>query len=672
MRIDHGRETTSKSPPRNGFMARLLRDARGNTLAIVGAALVPLAGVIGSGVDMSRAYMAKTRLQSACDAASLAGRRVMTNDTMNETVRAEAVRFFNFNFPQRLYDTQPFTPVVDRPSAGTVRVTASTRIPTAIMQLFGFTTLPIDVTCDASLNFVNTDVLLVLDTTGSMLQNVNGNATSTLSAQKITALRDAVLALYDELRPIQTQLEANGLRLRYGIVPYSSAVNVGGIIREASPNYMAENAEYQTRVANYSTPVHTPTVGTPEPAVVQQYSSTITQSDCDKYGRNVAFGSFSASATTGGGPAPTPTWTRTFSNNEALGQDWGWDGTTGSGSNKKGKCRRRYVETDTTYVTEYRFTNWSYEGESIDVSAFRNANSVTMATASGTGNPGGTMPAAGTYDMLELAAQGTGVTTTTLNWSRRCIMERDTVSTITSSSGYSIPSGAFDLNINLIPSNDETRWRPFLPNLTWLRSAGSSARTTARKVNGDNTTEPFSEEDDSYWACPSAARRLAAFSRTDMETYVNGLEAVGGTYHDIGMLWGARLISPSGIFADSPDTFNSMPVSRHIIFMTDGQLAPNTNTYTTYGIEQNDMRITGSSSAPNQHDRHLQRFKMICNATKSMNVSIWVVAFATSLTPELVECASNSNQASISANRDALIARFREIGSNIGALRLVN
>ena len=63
---------------RKGFLTRLARDVRGNTLAIVGAALVPLAGMIGSGVDMSRAYMAKTRLQSACDAAALAGRRVMT------------------------------------------------------------------------------------------------------------------------------------------------------------------------------------------------------------------------------------------------------------------------------------------------------------------------------------------------------------------------------------------------------------------------------------------------------------------------------------------------------------------------------------------------------------------------------------------------------------------
>ena len=93
--------------------------------------------------------------------------------------------------------------------------------------MFGFTTLPLDVTCDASLNFVNTDVMLVLDTTGSMDDDINGNSTSNDANRKITALRDAVMALYDELRPIQTQLEANGLRLRYGVVPYSTTVNVG-------------------------------------------------------------------------------------------------------------------------------------------------------------------------------------------------------------------------------------------------------------------------------------------------------------------------------------------------------------------------------------------------------------------------------------------------------------
>src|SRR3954471_11530074 len=103
------REKAAEARRLGGFLVRLARDSRGNTLAIVGAALVPLAGMIGSGVDMSRAYMAKTRLQSACDAAALAGRRVMTNDVMNDAVRDEARRFFNFNFRQNLYQTESFT-----------------------------------------------------------------------------------------------------------------------------------------------------------------------------------------------------------------------------------------------------------------------------------------------------------------------------------------------------------------------------------------------------------------------------------------------------------------------------------------------------------------------------------------------------------------------------------
>ena len=57
------------------LLARLLHDHKGNVLAIVGAGLVPLTIMIGSGVDLSRAYMAKSKMQSACDAASLAARR---------------------------------------------------------------------------------------------------------------------------------------------------------------------------------------------------------------------------------------------------------------------------------------------------------------------------------------------------------------------------------------------------------------------------------------------------------------------------------------------------------------------------------------------------------------------------------------------------------------------
>jgi Flp pilus assembly protein TadG len=651
MHKSDGRAGGASPANRMGFLNRLRRDSRGNTLAILGAALVPLAAMIGSGVDMSRAYMAKTRLQSACDAAALAGRRVMTNDQLTDAVRDEARRFFNFNFEQGLYDTRPFTPVVERPQSGTIRVSASTRIPTSIMRIMGFESMPLNVTCDASLNFVNTDVMLVLDVTGSMAESLNGS-------QKIVSMRDAVMALYDELAPIQSQLESNGMRLRYGVVPYSSTVNVGALIRGVNPAFIADNATYSSRAANY-TEAHYTYVGTPqppEPPVTQIYGASISQSDCDKYGRNVSFSGFSPSATTGGGPAPTRTWTRTFSNDESADVDWGWSGSSDTSGNSRA-CRRRYVETDTTYqtVTHYESTGWTYKSESVNVSEYKLGNPITIAAADD-----GQANVSGVYDPLEIPTAVTGASTTTIRWNG-CIEERQPAAanliTPTGPASLAIPATAYDLDINLIPNNDQTRWRPMLPGAVYRRTAGTGPQTSGTLMSA---------------ACPAAAVRLAAFTRSAMQNYVNALQPTGSTYHDIGMIWGARMISNGGIFADSPDTFNSMPVARHIIFMTDGQMDTDNSIYAFHGIERNDQRVSGMSfpSEAELNGRHMQRFKMICNAAKSLNISIWVIAFGTTLSSEMQQCASNANQASTISDRAALIARFRQIGSNIGALRL--
>ena len=260
-----------------------------------------------------------------------------------------------------------------------------------------------------------------------------------------------------------------------------------------------------------------------------------------------------------------------------------------------------------------------------------------------------------------MAENATGTNTTSVSWNG-CIEERQPAnpSLITSSTpaNLAIPATAYDLDINLIPTNDATRWRPMFPDAVYRRTAGSTSATSGTHMDGA--------------ACPAAARRLAAWNRGDMQSYVNALTPTGSTYHDIGMIWGARLLSSGGIFADSPDTFASMPVARHIIFMTDGQMDTANDIYAFQGIERNDMRISGQSS-PSESElngRHLQRFRMICNAAKSLNISIWVIAFGTTLTTDMTNCASNANQAATISNRDALIAKFREIGNNIGALRL--
>jgi hypothetical protein len=270
----------------------------------------------------------------------------------------------------------------------------------------------------------------------------------------------------------------------------------------------------------------------------------------------------------------------------------------------------------------------------------------------------GYMETPGVYDATELGANGQQMATSSVTWNG-CIEERETVNTITPTTAISpVPTNAYDLDVNLIPSNDHERWRPMFPALVYSRSAGSTSATSGSSLAST--------------ACPAAAVRLTAWNRANLLSYVNALNPTGSTYHDNGMRWGVRMLSSGGIFADSPDNFNAMPVSRNIIFLTDGQMDTDSGIYSSYGIEKNDMRISGMSnpSESELNGRHATRFRMMCNTAKSMNISIWVIALGTSLSSDMTACASNANQAATIANRDALIARFQLIGNNIGALRL--
>jgi len=681
-----------------GFLTRLARDARGNTLAIVGAALVPLAAMIGSGVDMSRAYMAKSRLQNACDAAALAGRRVMQADTPIADVETEAERFFYFNFPQRVipaaggapahtegpYGTNAVNPVVTSPTAGTVRVEASTRIPTTIMGMFGFEDLPLNVTCDASLNFVNTDIMLVLDVTGSMAWNADGSDTTNvpLADQRITSLRLAVMALYDELSPIQEQLEEAGLRLRYGIVPYSSTVNVGHLITDVNQNYITASTTYWSRRVNFTTPtpatVNGPyweyyRTGSPGYTSNASQSTSITQAHCLNFMRNQSFSrstptpAYSYTAMTSaqlntGGPAPNPTVATTFPHDGVATQggssgEHGWSGSpvAPDTSGTERSCRRRRTET-TTYFT-FQFNTDAFGAYAYDTSQFRLGNPVNVAVdiapnSSNDDNYGGTTLASlANQNLIQIAAQSATIAKVPTTWNG-CIEERDTIASIDEDT-TSIPSGAHDLDINGIPSSDATRWRPQWQEVVWNRSSG-----TAGSAYGAAS-------------CPRESVRLTTWTEEDLQDYVDDLTPVGSTYHDIGMIWGARMISTGGIFADGCETFNSMPCNRHIIFMTDGEMAPTDSTYSAYGINRMAGRIGGAGEdAEELTVRHNARFLLACTAAKSMGVSVWVIAFGVGLTDELTGCASNENQASAATDQETLIARFRQIGNQIGALRL--
>ncbi len=634
----------------------LLGNQSGNALMVMAGALIPMLVLIACAVDITRAYSAKTRMQSACDAGSLAARRVMRNENFNTEVTETGTRFFNFNFPQGSYGTTAFTPEITRPTAGVIRMKAQTRMATTLMNAFGYSSLPLSVECDASLNFVNTDVVLVLDVTGSMADPIDGTP-------KIDALEDAVLALYDELAPIQTQLATQGLRLRYGIVPYSSTVNVGRLLVARDPSYVTDSTTYPSRVANFTTGGGTFAPDTPTSSSGWQINgSSISSADCQTW--------VQASAVNGGGPAPTATTRTSYRGSSSsatfvAATNWGWSGASDTSGTTR-SCRRwRTIETTTYSWTGRVFTNWIYRQEAYDTSSFKNGGSMLLAT-----NANGYVPApGGTYNAQQLAAAATGVGTTSVTWNG-CIEERDTTTAIDGGTSLTIPAAAHDLNINLIPNSNATRWHPQLPDVVYTRTAGSTS-TTSTNISTTSGWIKNNNYSTGFWACPAEARRLDVMTREQMEDYLADLEPIGGTYHDIGMIWGARFISTGGVFADACTEYNGMPCNRHIIFLTDGQQTTYCNVLTAYGVEQNDMRTTGAGNCPSQQARHEQRFRMICNAAKNMNVSVWVIAFDTGLNSNLTGCASNANQASTSSDQEELIAKFREIGNQIGALRLV-
>lgn len=199
------------------FLRALRDDARGNTLAICAAAIIPLTAVIGSALDLSDAYMQRQRLQNACDASVLAARQYMQGTNFNSDVEGEANKFFNFNFPAATPNVSNLDFTIEQDSQKNTQLNgaASALVPTSLMRIFGYQNIPIQVSCDATRDMGHNDIMLVLDVTGSM-----ADAPSSGGASKISRLREGAMGLYKALE------SDDGSVTRYGIVPYSHTVNI--------------------------------------------------------------------------------------------------------------------------------------------------------------------------------------------------------------------------------------------------------------------------------------------------------------------------------------------------------------------------------------------------------------------------------------------------------------
>ena len=182
---------------------------QGGVVAVMFGMMVPvIVGGVGLSVDMAQSYLVKSRLSSALDAAALAAAASGSDD---ETFIQEKVdAFMEANYPEgRIGSKVDVTASLD---GDEITVTASARLDTAFMNIFGYKNVTVDATTTVQREVRGLEVVMVLDNTGSMTTNNNIGTLKTATENFITILFDSV----DDPEYV-----------RVGLVPYASSVNVG-------------------------------------------------------------------------------------------------------------------------------------------------------------------------------------------------------------------------------------------------------------------------------------------------------------------------------------------------------------------------------------------------------------------------------------------------------------
>lgn len=622
-------------------------------------AIFAVAALIGGAIDISRAWRTQTRLQAACDAGVLAGRRAVTTNGFDATAKAQADNYFFANFDEAHQDSHDTTFVPSSADkGGTIDAVATTALPPLMMQIFGFPGFDLSVHCTASMGVGNSDIMMVLDTTGSMSSLLSGSTQT-----RIEALRAAMKNFYNT---VEAAVSGTNARVRYGFVPYSSSVNVGALLRNLDPNYLVDSWTIQSRRAVYKTVQTLSGYGTATRTTGSGTGTTTygnyTNLNSTRYSNqnqcnsakpaNTAWANNGAATTsapvvTTNGAGQRVTTTTTTQPQRMTEYACTSSGGSGYGIIWRYAYRDQYTYTYDTqnpvYTSSQAFDRWEYLPVTYDTSRFKNFEAVSTPTGD----------------------NGASVSST---W-KGCIEERSTVSepsfTWSSLGGFN-PAGAQDLEIDLAPDSSATsKWAPMWPNVAYIRTV------TYNGVVYMNSAVPSATGQQAGSYCPTAARLLSTMNSSAFNAFADSLVPEGATYHDIGMVWGARLASPDGLWSSnvSEPPSNGGEVSRHMIFMTDGEMAPSYSIQSAWGIEYHDRRVTDDGYNEDT-SRHNSRFLALCDAVKAKGIRVWVIAFAQAMTTELQAC-SSTDSAFTAANASQLDAAFQAIAKQVGELRVV-
>ena len=559
-----------------------------------------------------------------------------------------------------------------------------------LMKIFGKSTETLSVTCDAEMRLPNTDVMFVLDNTGSMGDTPSGD-----SQTKMASLQVSVKCFYEIVARLDTDATCTpatpsggtSTRPRSASASYpmirtsmsASCCRVTGSpdswtyqSREQSLMYGVFDEWNDTRDDDNNIVPDTQNAGNWSGWTNYGSSITTTSNGCNNNQSPHSCRFICHCRRHRDQPGPTnvarrrdSTLMQTTTQSEAIsapitrrpipaGCKSGRDRSNASRTYDKMIAGNPVTASTPNAVS---VPAWKYKAKDVNISGLKNGRRLEHHRHH----------AADRRQFLQQAVTWDG-----------CIEERRTVR---QESYEPIPTDAEDLDIDTAPTSGDAAslWGLALDDVVYPRR--SDYRNSSNYSMNEITT--FTNYTGKSYSCLQELRRLQTWgnSATAFDAYVDSMHPASNTYHDIGLLWGARLMSPTGLFkADNALTPTGGQIQRHMIFMTDGDPCTSVNNYQAYGLGWFDRRQTDPSVAPTDGctttgtltQQVNARTVALCQAIQNKRITLWVITFGSvdpNTVTRLTACASAGHYFG-ATNAEQLQSTFATIANQITQLRL--
>jgi Flp pilus assembly protein TadG len=605
----------------------LIRNTRGSTLPIMGAAFMLILGGVGSAVDLGRIYVIRSQMQAGVDAAALAGARSYeAKGTGPEGREQQVLAYFRENFPDDYLGAGTVTPVATFSVVDQMNVTkvdASVELPLVFMGMFGIAPRPISVTATAELQPRPLEIMVVLDDTGSMQDRVRAGEGSRMSVLK-EAMHGFVNVLY--------QGATERKELAMGIITYTVTTNVGGILTEAGVPIQTidgyNNDNFRSFYLNNQTGIGEAGLAwrgcVENDPTVRDLSANVTtfEAGAADISRDIPTGGvrpylYPPSAETRN--VKTNVRTAAYATTAHVVEDYRPSDT----QNATGDGRRNNM---------YRLTN---DPEA----AQRLANSPAYRQHFYNFYIGLNDPGSSKDDDVIVPENGNGFHNPNSN-------------------------APWKVDYSRIPFiNDSTAWGTANANYGYPLPAGTTKNLRMPTPN---------------WQCPNPG--IGVKYDRPKSAYVDYIDnhnfplmPASGTLHHIGFLWGYRLLARDDLFTRTNPFPDQEPI-RAIVFMTDGQTQAggHTSWYGAYG-RLAEKRITNSMNEGTFRNQVMYRFGKVCQQAKSEEnpIKVYIVSLLNpdSTTENIFRGCAGDNYIKATTTQK-IIDGFRDIAVDLVQLHL--